>query len=126
MNEFAADDIFETLQRLPLDLIGYQMDNKHRLDIQFDLTPGQLVNEGWRPVDPIRKENVFEYAKENDLKVGWSAVDGKALPIDERCHVRLDRDGFVIDSSEGNGYSENEGTIYLLPYYMARFHGVVK
>lgn len=126
MNEFAMDDIFETLQRLPLDLIGYQMDNKHRLDIQFDLTPGQLVNEGWRPVDPIRKENVFEYAKEHDLKVGWSAVDGKALPIDERCHVRLDRDGFVIDSSEGNGYSENEGTIYLLPYYMARFHGVVK
>ncbi|MBK8946242.1 MAG: hypothetical protein IPM32_13375 [Ignavibacteriae bacterium] len=125
MNEFSSNDIMETLQRLPLDLIGYQMDNRHRLDIQFDLTPGQIVNEGWRPIDPIRSENVFEYAKVHDLKVGWSVVDGKALPIDERCHVRLDRDGFVIDSNEGNGFTENEGTIYLLPYYMARFHKLI-
>ncbi|MCB9260586.1 MAG: hypothetical protein H6612_14665 [Ignavibacteriales bacterium] len=124
--DFKIEDIIETLERLPLDLIGYQMDNRHRLDIQFDFTPGQLVNEGWRPIDPIRTENVFEYAKEHNLKVGWSVVDSKALPIDERCHVRLDRDGFVIDSNEGNGYTENEGTIYLLPYYMARYHGLIK
>ncbi|MCB9208792.1 MAG: hypothetical protein H6609_05380 [Ignavibacteriales bacterium] len=124
--DFKIEDIIETLERLPLDLIGYQMDNRHRLDIQFDFTPGQLVNEGWRPIDPIRTENVFEYAKEHNLKVGWSIVDSKALPIDERCHVRLDRDGFVIDSNEGNGYTENEGTIYLLPYYMARYHGLIK
>ncbi|MBK7106948.1 MAG: hypothetical protein IPH62_16875 [Ignavibacteriae bacterium] len=125
MEEFSSNDIIETLQRLPLDLIGYHIDNRHRLDIQFDLTPGQIVNEGWRPIDPIRTENVFEYAKEHNLKVGWSAVDGKALPIDERCHVRLDRDGFVLDSNEGNGYTENEGTIYLLPYYMARYHKLI-
>jgi hypothetical protein len=124
--DFKIEDIIETLVRLPLDLIGYQMDNRHRLDIQFDLTPGQLVNEGWRPIDPIRTENVFEYAKEHNLKVGWSVVDGKALPIDERCHVRLDRDGFVLDSNEGNGYTENEGTIYLLPYYMARYYKIIK
>ncbi|MFZ1291020.1 MAG: two-component regulator propeller domain-containing protein [Melioribacteraceae bacterium] len=123
--DFNEEDILETLQRLPLDLIGYHMDNRHRLDIQFDFTPGQIVNEGWRPIDPIRTENVFEYAKEHNLKIGWSVVDSKALPIDERCHVRLDRDGFVIDSNEGNGYTENEGTIYLLPYYMARYHKLI-
>ena len=123
--DFKEDDILETLQRLPLDLIGYRMDNRHRLDIVFDPTPGQIVQEGWRPINPIRTDNTFELAVEHKGKMGWH-VDGKALPIDERCHVRLDRDGFVLDSTEGSGYSENEGTMYLLPYYMARYHGVIK
>jgi len=122
---FEVADVVETLQRLPLDLIGYEMDNRHRLDVVFDNTPGQIVQDGWRPVNPIRTDNTFELAVEHIGKVGWH-IDGKALPIDERCHVRLDRDGFVISSTEGNGYTESEGSIYLLPYYMARFHGLIK
>jgi hypothetical protein len=123
--DFNTEDILETLQRLPLDLIGYRMDNRHRLDIVFDPTPGQLVQEGWRPENPERPDNTFEHALEHKQKTGWH-VDGKALPIDERCHVRLDRDGFVLDATEGSGYSEHEGSIYLLPYYMARYHGLIK
>ena len=123
--DFMMEDILETLQRLPLDLIGYRMDNRHRLDIVFDPAPGQVVTEGWRPVNPERPDNTFELSVEHMQKSGWH-VDGKALPIDERCHVRLDRDGFALDATEGSGYSEHEGTIYLLPYYMARFHGVIK
>ena len=118
-------DIIETLQRLPLDLIGYEMDNRHRLDILFDQTPGQVVQEGWRPVNPIRTDNTFEIATDHKGKMGWH-IDGKALPIDERAHVRLDRDGFAIYATEGSGYTESEGSIYLLPYYMARFHGLIK
>lgn len=123
--DYKVDDILETLKRLPLDLIGYRMDNRHRLDIVFDPTPGQFVQEGWRPINPKRTDNTFEYAVEHKGIMGWH-VDGKALPIDERCHVRLDRDGFAIDSKEGSGYSEQEGTIYLLPYYMARYQGIIK
>lgn len=123
--DYKVEDIIETLQRLPLDLVGYRMDNRHRLDIVFDPTPGQFVQEGWRPTNPKRTDNTFEHAAEHKGKMGWH-VDGKALPIDERCHVRLDRDGFAIDSKEGNGYSEMEGTIYLLPYYMARYQGIIK
>jgi len=123
--DYKMEDVLETLQRLPLDLIGYRMDNRHRLDIVFDPTPGQVVTEGWRPVNPERPDNTFELSVEHKQKTGWH-VDGKALPIDERCHVRLDRDGFVLDATEGSGYSEHEGTIYLLPYYMARFHGLIK
>ena len=123
--DFKEEDILETLHRLPLDLIGYRMDNRHRLDIVFDPTPGQFVNEGWRPVNPERPDNTFEYAVDHLQKSGWH-IDGKALPIDERCHVRLDRDGFVLDSAEGNGYSEMEGTIFLLPYYMARYYKLIK
>lgn len=122
---YEVEDIIETLKRLPLDLIGYEMDNRHRLDIVFDNTPGQVVQDGWRPVNPIRTDNTFELAVEHKGKVGWSR-NGKALPIDERCHVRLDRDGFVISSTEGDGYTEQEGSIYLLPYYMARYHGIIK
>lgn len=122
---YELDDIIETLERLPLDLIGYEMDNRHRLDILFDQTPGQIVQDGWRPVNPVRPDNTFELAAEQKGKLGWH-IDGKALPIDERCHVRLDRDGFVIASTEGSGYSEHEGTIYLLPYYMARYYGLIK
>ena len=122
---YEIEDMIETLQRLPLDLIGYEMDNRHRLDIVFDNTPGQIVQDGWRPVTPSRQDNTFELATEHKGKLGWR-VDGKALPIDERCHVRLDRDGFVISSTEGDGYTEQEGSIYLLPYYMARYHGLLE
>ncbi len=90
----------ETLQRIPLDLIGYKMDNTHRLDVVQDPTPGQSAGMGWR-------------------------IDSYALPIDERGHVRLDRDAFAILYSEGNGYSEHEGTFYLLPYYLAAYHKLI-
>jgi len=92
--------ISEMLEKIPLDLIGYSMDNSHRLDLVLDPTPGQKANMGWRS-------------------------DGNAFPIDERGHVRLDRDGFDFNISEGNGYSEHEGTFYLLPYYLARYHNLL-
>ncbi len=93
--------IEETLQRIPLDLIGYPVDNSHRLDVVMDPTPGQASGMGWR-------------------------TDSYALPIDERGHVRLDRDAFAIIYSEGNGYAEHEGTFYLLPYYLALYHQLIE
>lgn len=99
--DYRLDDIMETLTWMPLDLIGYEMDNSHRLDILFDQTPGQTPKKGWKN-------------------------NGGALPIDERCHVRQDRDAFALIAREGNGYSEHEGTFYLLPYYMARYKGIIK
>lgn len=124
--DYKMDDNIEMLKRLPLDLIGYRIDNRHRLDIVFDPTPGMIVQEGWRPINPIRTDNTFELAVEHKGKIGWHITDNKALPIDERCHVRLDRDAFAIDATEGSGYTEQEGTMYLLPYYMARYHGLIK
>ncbi len=91
-------DALDTLECMPLELLGWQMNNSHRLDIVLDNTPGQ------------------------EPHYGWSRVDGKALPIDERGHVRQDRDAFVLDQSEGNGWDEHEGTFFLLPYYLGRYH----
>ena len=93
--------ILDNLQKIPLDLIGYTMDNTHRLDVVLDTSPMQKDNIGWR-------------------------VDGYALPIDERGHVRQDRDGFALLASEGDGHEEHEGTFFLLPYYMAYYHGLLK
>jgi hypothetical protein len=94
------DFILENLQKIPLDLIGYTMDNTHRLDVIFDSSPLQNKNVGWR-------------------------TDGYALPVDERGHVRQDRDGFALLASEGDGHDEHEGTFFLLPYYMAYYHGLL-
>jgi hypothetical protein len=94
--------ILETLQYIPLDLIGYKMDNTHRLDVVFDPTPGQSPAIGW-------------------------GVNGYALPVDERGHVRQDRDGFALATEEvGGGKSEQEGTFFLLPYYMSLYHKILK
>lgn len=95
------DGIIKTLRLIPLDLLGYRMDNTHRLDIEFDPTPGQKPTVGWK-------------------------VGGYALNIDERGHVRQDRDGFaLVLAEEGGGRSESEGTFFLLPYYMALYHGLI-
>jgi hypothetical protein len=93
--------IMQTLRLLPIDLIGYSMDNTHRLDIEIDPTPGQSPDVGWK-------------------------VGGFALPIDERGHIRQDRDGFSLTLTEGGGgSSESEGTFFLLPYYMALYHQLI-
>ncbi|HWS01726.1 MAG TPA: hypothetical protein VN249_13980, partial [Prolixibacteraceae bacterium] len=97
-----GDGVLETLQRIPLDLIGYSMDNTHRLDVVFDPTPAQKPDMGWR-------------------------VDGYAVPVEERGHVRQDRDGFALKTQEvGGGNSEQEGTFFLLPYYMSLYHQLIK
>ncbi|OOG72784.1 hypothetical protein [Algoriphagus sp. A40] len=97
-----SEDIVETLERIPFDLIGYEMDNTHRLDIVLDPTPGQGEGMGWR-------------------------YDTYAVPVDERGHVRQDRDGFALLYREvGGGTAEQEGTFYLLPYYMARYHQLIE
>lgn len=94
--------IKEMLEQLPLDLIGYEMDNTHRLDIVIDPTPGQEPDIGWRK-------------------------DGFALPIDERGHVRQDRDSFALNFREVWGEKgEQEGTFFLLPYYMARYYKLIE
>ena len=97
-----SPSILETLQRIPLDLIGYAMDNTKRLDVIFDPTPSQDPTIGWR-------------------------IGGYAVPVEERGHVRQDRDGFALKTQEvGGGNSEQEGTFFLLPYYMALYHGLIK
>ena len=43
-------------------------------------------------------------------------MNRKTLPIDERAHVRQDRDASKLDGEEGSSWKKHEGTYYLLPY----------
>jgi hypothetical protein len=98
--EDVMTDVHETLRKFPVDLIQYSIDNTHRLDIVYD-------------PDTDTKETK-----------GWHIVDNKALPIDERLY-KYNRSGFNMKSNK-NGRSEYPGTLYLLPYYMARYHELIK
>ena len=103
-------DSMEMLRNMPMNLINVLMDNTHRLDVHFDNTPGS--QETW-----IDRRGQY----------GWH-YDGRALPIDERGHVRIDRDAFDLRLKEGDGKGnhEQEGTFYLLPYYLGLYHGFIE
>jgi hypothetical protein len=101
-------DSMESLRGMPLDLIGYHMDNRHRLDIVFDNTPGAQT-----------------WSDHHRGTYGWH-FDGRALPIEERGHVRQDRDAFNLNANEGDGWTEHEGSFFLLPYWMGVHHGFIK
>lgn len=96
----ALTDAYRTLRGLPLDLIRFDMANSHRLDVTMDTRARQ------------------------DAGIGWLR-NGDALPIEERPHIRISADAFLIDGGQG-GLIEYEGSIFLLPYYMGRYYGFIE
>ena len=48
----------------------------------------------------------------------------RVLPADERCFKKWNADPYRPDE-EGDGTVEDDGAAYLLPYWMARFHGLI-
>jgi len=84
------------LQEHPLDLIDWAISNSHRKDIE--------------PVKPnFRRQTIKE-----------------VLPPDERPVQRHNADMFHLDRKGGDGVSEHSaGDIWLLPYWMGRFFGVI-
>lgn len=109
-SEAHMKDSLEMLRNMPLDLINVKMDNTHRLDVRFDNTPG--AQETW-----LDRRGTY----------GWH-FDGRAVPIDERGHVRVDRDAFDLrlHEGDGDGRHEQEGTFFLLPYYLGLYHGFIE
>lgn len=94
-------DALTTLRGTPLLLLGWEMNNSHRFDVVLDPTPGQKPAYG-------------------------GSVFGGALPIEERCHIRINSDHFDLDHSQGGGFCEYEGTFFLLPYYLGLYHGFIR
>lgn len=101
-NPIALEHALETLKGIPLDLLFYCMDNTHRLDIILDADKHPEKVRGWR-------------------------VDGYAIPIQESPHIRNDNDPFSLSSCSGrDGVVEEEGTFFLLPYWMGVYYGFIK
>ena len=92
-------DIAETVQSLreiPLDLITWTVTNSHRLDVDLDYLAGRFGE--------LQSVRVLPYSELPTLK--WNA------------------NPYRLDGGNG-GFSEEDGTHFLLPYWMARYYGFI-
>lgn len=83
----------EELQLIPMDLVGWTMNNSHRWDLPKD----QLTDRFGKP----------------------QAV--RPVPTPERAISKWNYNTYQYDAGS-NGYSEDDGAYFLLPYWMGRFH----
>ncbi len=101
-NAFSPDerdlcDLAQTLAELPLDLVTWAMRNSHRADVDID----------------------------DRFSAIGELMTREIVPYDERGNFRWNHNPFRPDSG-GDGRTEHEGTHYLLPYWMARYHGLIE
>lgn len=98
-------DSVDTLKRFPIDLVKWPMDNRRRTDIiplpDHVREPGQAEGHGYR-------------------------VDNHVIPIDERNGLSFSADVWDLDDSGYNGKRLDEGSPFLLAYYMGLYHGFIK
>lgn len=83
----------ETLERLPLDLTNWTVENNWRKELPLVGTPDRFGR---------RETSVL-------------------LPPDERRIMKWNGNPFNLDGGN-DGNSEDDGTIFLLPYWMGRYH----
>lgn len=86
----------QSLREMPYDLMFYRSENSKRKDIVYDTEQAAWFE------DPQPLE---------------------ALPYDERNISRPDGGAFQVDSGRDRG--SQEGTVFLLPYWIARYYGLL-
>ncbi len=91
-------DIYFDLVTWPLELVDWPYQNSHRTDIR---------------INPEMNRN-YQYGTESATK----------LPNNEVGRFRWNADPFTMDG--GSGRVENEPGPFLLPYWLARFHGFIE
>lgn len=91
----AVEESVETLRDWPCDLVHWETRNSQRHDVTFKSTLGLS-----------RKE-----------------ID-RVLPISERQAWRWNGNPWIPDGGDG-GRSEEDGTAWLLPYWMGRYHNII-
>lgn len=87
----------QSLREIPYDLMQYSMENSKRKDIIMD-----TEQEEWH--EPTQAKY--------------------PLPFDERNTYRPDASVFKLDFDTNNQIMD--GTVYLLPYWIARYYGLIK
>jgi hypothetical protein len=94
-NDFDLDEAIWYLQEHPLDLVHWRVTNSHRKDIEM-MEPN------------FRNQTVKE-----------------VLPPDELPVNRHNANRFQLDGGDGGGSEYSAGDIWLLPYWMGRYLGVI-
>jgi hypothetical protein len=86
----------EALERIPMDTVEWTVDNSSRVDISE------------RP-----RNNRFGRRQST-----------RVLPPNERPVMKWNGDPFELDGGDG-GRTEDDGAFFLLPYWMARYYGLI-
>jgi hypothetical protein len=86
----------EELQLIPMDLITWKMENSHRWDLQED----QLTDR-------------FGYRQAT-----------RPIPTPERGITKWNSNTYLYNTGS-DGFSEDDGAFFLLPYWMGRYHGLI-
>ena len=84
----------EELQLIPMDLITWKMENSHRWDL-----PQDQLSDRFGKAQAIRP-----------------------VPTPERGISKWNSNTYIYDSGS-DGYGEDDGAFFLLPYWMGRYHG---
>lgn len=87
----------QSLRDAPWDLRGWTMDNSHRDDVAMDRVPGRFHERQMAHV----------------------------LPPSEQRVVKWNHNPYEPDGGSG-GRHEEDGTFWLLPYWMGRYHGLLR
>ncbi|MBN1351739.1 transcriptional regulator [candidate division KSB1 bacterium] len=87
------EDAVESLERYPVDLITWTIQNSQRADMRIDPRADRFNNP-------------------QNLTV---------LPPDERPAMKWNGNPYQLDGG-GGGYGEDDGAAFLLPYWMGRYH----
>lgn len=95
--EFALDEeaAVETLQEIPSDLRHWTVQNSQRPDVEIDAEAGRF----------------------------GEAQSRRVLPAYERPLMKWNGNPYRLDGGDG-GRTEEDGTFFLLPYWMGRCHGL--
>jgi hypothetical protein len=93
----------DTLERFPLDLVDWRLENSYRKDIL--------------PLPEYRREG-------GDWEGRGYRTNGYVLPIDERHFNHWNTDPWELNYG-GNGHTLSDGATFLLPYYMGLHHGFI-
>ena len=95
-NPCDENEAMSTLRDIPMVLINWPIENSHRLDIDLDAQRGRF----------------------GELQ------SVEALPYDELAISKWNGNPYRVDSPT-NGTDEDDGTYYLLPYWMGRYYGFI-
>ena len=92
-----SEDALRALERIPLDTVSWTVKNSQRADLQMIAARGRFGEKQAR----------------------------RAIPPNERRVMKWNGNPFELDGGD-NGRSEDDGAFFLLPYWLARFHGLIK
>ncbi len=87
----------QTLQEWSLDLRNWECRNSHRLDIELDVRKGRFGE--------------------------WQSTE--IVPYSERVVMRWNGNPYRLDGGDPLGRREDDGTAFLLPYWMGRYHKII-